>query len=375
LKRGPLSTDEALALARDMLAALGALHEAGIVHRDVKPSNVFLTSHHGAKLLDFGLARDVPRDFAKALVSGSDLTGPGLLIGTPGYMAPEQILGHAVDERADLFAAGVVFYEALVGRRPFAGKSAVQVLSAVLHEEPSTLAGTPFETFEASLRRALSKPPEHRYDSARDMMDALHTTARAAQARVRTGARTREPFVGRQAELAWLEERLAAAVAGEGSIAFVTGERGVGKSTLVAEFLRRVSLEPGRVSLAAGRCVEAEGPGEAFLPFHDLLGRILMSRGRERTAELLRTYAPTVCLQFRTGLSFGPGWSPTPTALSSERRWGPRRSGSSGRPATSWRRPPVNSRWSCISKTCSGPTPRAWTCCTTSAAASPGSAR
>jgi tetratricopeptide (TPR) repeat protein len=301
LQRGPLSTDEALDLARDMLAALEALHEAGIVHRDVKPSNVFLTSH-GAKLLDFGLARDVPRGFAEALASGGDFTKPGLLIGTPGYMAPEQILGHPVDERADLFAAGVVFYEALVGRRPFGGESAVQVLSAVLHEEPSTLAGTPFEAFDASLRRALSKPPERRYDSARDMMDALHTTARAAQARVRTGARTREPFVGRQDELAWLEERLAAAVAGEGSVAFVTGERGVGKSTLVAEFLRRVSSEPGRVSLAAGRCVEAEGPGEAFLPLQDAVGRILMSRGRERTLELLRTYAPTLCLQFRTVL-------------------------------------------------------------------------
>jgi tetratricopeptide (TPR) repeat protein len=305
LKRGPLPTDEALALAKDMLGALGALHQAGIVHRDVKPSNVFLTGH-GAKLLDFGLARDVPREVVKALTSGRELTRPGLLIGTPGYMAPEQILGHPVDERADLFAAGVVFYEALVGRRPFTGKSAVQVLSAVLHEEPSSLAGTPFEAYEASLRRALSKPPEHRFDSARDMLDALYTTARAAKARVRPGARTREPFVGRQTELAWLEERLAAAVAGEGSVAFVTGERGAGKSTLVAEFLRRVNAEPGRLSLAAGRCVETEGPGEAFLPFRDAVGRILMSRGRERTAELLRTYAPTVCLQFRTGLVSDP---------------------------------------------------------------------
>jgi serine/threonine protein kinase/tetratricopeptide (TPR) repeat protein len=301
LQRGPLTVEAALALARDVLAALGAVHEAGIVHRDLKPSNVFLTSH-GAKLLDFGLARDVPRDFAKALMSGGDITRKGLLTGTPGYMAPEQILGHPVDERADLFAAGVVFYEALVGRRPFGGGNVVQVLSAILHEEPSSLAGTPFETFDASLRRALSKPPEHRYDSARDMMDALHTTARAAQARVRTGARTREPFVGRQAELAWLEERLAAAVAGEGSVAFVTGERGVGKSTLVGEFLRRVNSEPGRVSLAAGRCVETEGPGEAFLPLQDAVGRILMSRGRERTLELLRTYAPTLCLQFRAVL-------------------------------------------------------------------------
>jgi tetratricopeptide (TPR) repeat protein len=301
LKRGPLSVDEALALARDMLAALGALHESGIVHRDVKPSNVFLTDH-GAKLLDFGLARDLPRDVAAALASGSDLTPSGLLIGTPGYMAPEQILGHPVDERADLFAAGVIFYEALAGRRPFPGDSAVQVLSAVLHEDPLTLTGNPLGAFDAPLRRALAKPPEQRFGSAGEMADALQAAGRSAETPVSRPVPAGEPFVGREAELAWLEERLAAAIAGTGSIAFVTGEWGVGKTTLVGEFLRRVRARRGPLTVAVGRCVESQGPEEALLPFRDALGRLLMSRGRDAATELVRTYAPTMAAQHPTAL-------------------------------------------------------------------------
>jgi serine/threonine-protein kinase len=191
LGRGALPVDELLALAQDMLAALGALHEAGIIHRDVKPSNVFLTNQ-GAKLLDFGLARPLPRDLAEALASGGDVTRPGVLVGTPSYMAPEQILGGPLDERADLFAAGVVLYEALTGRRPFEGGSAIQVLSAILHEEPPPLTGTPGEVFAAPLGRALAKPPEQRFTSAREMADALRAAGRVArsgdgQRRVRDG--------------------------------------------------------------------------------------------------------------------------------------------------------------------------------------------
>ena len=120
LRREPLSPAEALDVAEDLLAALGALHDAGVVHRDLKPSNIFLTPH-GAKLLDFGLARELPGDVARALATATDLTRPGLIVGTPGYMAPEQILGHPVDARADLFAAGAVLYEALTGQRAVPG--------------------------------------------------------------------------------------------------------------------------------------------------------------------------------------------------------------------------------------------------------------
>jgi tetratricopeptide (TPR) repeat protein len=300
LRRGPLSPAEALTLAREILGALQALHESGFVHRDIKPSNVFLTAH-GARLLDFGLAREVPRTITDELASQGKITKTGVIVGTVGYMAPEQLLGRAVDGRADLFSTAVLLYEALSGRRPFEGERDVQVLSAVLHEEPPPLDGPPeVAAFDRPIRRALAKPPDRRFASAQEMAQALD----AASTPGSTGRApsTGEAFVGRESELAELEERLAAAIAGNGSVVFVTGERGVGKSMLVSEFLRRVATRGLTVSLAAGRCVEAQGPGQPFHPFNDAIGRLLLSPAKERAAELLRTHAPTVCQMFGTKL-------------------------------------------------------------------------
>src|SRR5262245_49874870 len=123
LKRGPLAVAEALRLAREMLSALGALHAQGVVHRDLKPSNVFVTPH-GTKVLDFGLARPVTIDSGPSSLE-SDLTRSGLMVGTPRYMAPEQILGDPIDARTDVFAAGAVLFETLAGRPAFPGATAV----------------------------------------------------------------------------------------------------------------------------------------------------------------------------------------------------------------------------------------------------------
>ena len=179
LRRTTLSPAETLDLAEDLLSALGALHDAGVVHRDVKPSNLFLTPH-GAKLSTFGLARAMPNEVARSIGVTTDLTQPGLVIGTPGYMAPEQILGHEIDARADLFAAGAVLYEALTGRQPFPGDTVVAALSGTLYEEPPPLEGSPeLAALDAPIRRALAKKPAERYPSAREMADALRAAARA----------------------------------------------------------------------------------------------------------------------------------------------------------------------------------------------------
>jgi tetratricopeptide (TPR) repeat protein len=307
LKRGPLAVAEALALAREVLSALEAVHEAGIVHRDLKPSNVFLTAH-GARLLDFGLARALPSAITRRLESDGEKTASGIILGTPGFMAPEQIHGGAVDARTDLFAVGIILYEALTGRPPFPGETPVQLLAAVLHEEPAPVGSSPrLMALDAPLRRALAKSPEKRFASAREMAEALQRAGEAPTAgRVPS---TGEAFVGRQDELAELEERLASAKAGSGSVVFVTGERGVGKSMLVAEFLRRVRSGSAPVSVSVGRCVEPSGPAEVFLPFFDALGSLLLGSGRERTTELLRDWAPTICVQFRAGLLPDPDGS------------------------------------------------------------------
>jgi tetratricopeptide (TPR) repeat protein len=293
LQRGALPVREAVDTTLQVLSALQTLHDAAIVHRDVKPSNVFLTAH-GARLLDFGLARELPKDLTRAFHSPADTSRTGIIMGTPGYMAPEQILGQSVDPRADLFATAALLYEALTGRRPFDGDSAVRMLSAALYEEPLPLTGSPaIEMLDVPIRRGLSKQPDQRYRSAGEMAQALRTAAQAADSETSLGAPARDVFVGRHYELVALQERLAAAMAGSGSVVFVTGERGVGKSTLVAEFLRRVHKSlPAAVTVLAGRCVEPQGPGEAFLPFLDAVGRILGGPGGPRTAELIRTWAP-----------------------------------------------------------------------------------
>lgn len=168
LKRGPLAVAEALRLAREMLSALGALHAQGVVHRDLKPSNVFVTPH-GTKVLDFGLARPVTIDSGPSSLE-SDLTRSGLMVGTPRYMAPEQILGDPIDPRTDVFAAGAVLFETLAGQPAFPGATAVEVMHATLHEQPPALAGSAaVVAFDRVIRRALAKAPAERFPTAEAM--------------------------------------------------------------------------------------------------------------------------------------------------------------------------------------------------------------
>jgi predicted ATPase len=306
LRRAPMNAGEAVALGTGMLAALQAIHAAGLVHRDLKPSNVFLTPH-GPRLLDFGLVHALRRDTAtteatppreRELDSGRSLTDSQLLIGTPRYMAPEQILGRAVDGRTDLFAAGAVLYEALAGRPAFAGRTAVEVFSATLHDPPPPL-GEKMKHLDAVLRRALAKDPAERFASAQEMAEALHAAASPPPPPPPT-PRASPPeagefLAGRRAELAWLDERLAAALSGAGGVVFVTGERGIGKTALVCEMLRRIRASGGGITVVAGRCLERHGPGEALQPFLDAMGRLFgTSRGREQAVELVKTWAPTV---------------------------------------------------------------------------------
>ena len=175
LARGPLPLTEAQALARGLLAALAALHESGIVHRDLKPSNVFLT-RHGVKLLDFGLARPLPLDTGRLADSRADITRAGLIVGSPRYMAPEQVIGETVDERTDIFAAGAILYEAIAGRPAFQGDNVVQLLAATLHEQPPPLSGgAAVRAFDRVVRRALAKRPSERPASAAEMAALIET--------------------------------------------------------------------------------------------------------------------------------------------------------------------------------------------------------
>jgi serine/threonine protein kinase/tetratricopeptide (TPR) repeat protein len=173
LRHGALSVSEALPTALAVLAALEALHARGIVHRDLKPSNVFLTPH-GVKLLDFGLARPSDADDSPFPDSATDLTRTGMVLGTPRYMAPEQVTGEALDARSDLFALGAILFEMLAGRPAFGGRNAVEILHATLHEQPPALSGSPaVAAVDRVIRRALAKRPAERPGSAQQMAAEL----------------------------------------------------------------------------------------------------------------------------------------------------------------------------------------------------------
>jgi eukaryotic-like serine/threonine-protein kinase len=196
LLTGTISTSEALGIERQILDALQALHDLGIVHRDLKPSNVFL-ARHGTKLLDFGLARGTDTTYTgdpNQTRSTASLTAPGLVIGTPHYMAPEQAEGLPAGPAADIFAGGCILYEMLTGRRPFEGRSLVDVLYAVMHQNPPPLSGSrEIEALDRVIRRAMAKRVEDRYSSAREMRLALESLclsdSTAVAARTRTVSR------------------------------------------------------------------------------------------------------------------------------------------------------------------------------------------
>jgi len=172
LSRGAVPLTETVRIGLEILGALGALHSRGIVHRDMKPSNVFLTAY-GVKLLDFGLAQPLADDPERTRL---DLTLPGMIVGTPKYMAPEQLQGHKIDARTDLFATGAVLYEMLSGHAPFEANSLPAVVARILHTDPPILGGSPgIAAADRVLHRALAKAPEGRYAAAASMAEDLRT--------------------------------------------------------------------------------------------------------------------------------------------------------------------------------------------------------
>lgn len=171
LSRGPLPPGDAASLALQTLDALAALHSRGLIHRDLKPSNLFLTPH-GVKLLDFGLTR--PMTPPAEGETGALLTMAGEIVGTPNYMAPEQVRGDTFDGRADLFAMAALLFEMLSGRLAFSGATMIDTLHAVLHEQPPALAGSGVVAgLDRVVRRGLHKDAVDRYASAVAMAAAI----------------------------------------------------------------------------------------------------------------------------------------------------------------------------------------------------------
>lgn len=176
LRRGPLEVRFALTIAADITRALVAAHKRGIIHRDIKPQNIIVTPEKQAKLLDFGVARQHEIAATHGADTTTILTSPGVIIGTPAYMSPEQAQQLPIDGRSDLFSLGAVLYECLTGKRPFTGRSSIDVLGAVLHHEPpevSSLRPELTEQHDEVVRRLLAKHPDDRFKSADELLGAL----------------------------------------------------------------------------------------------------------------------------------------------------------------------------------------------------------
>jgi len=178
--RGPLPPEEALDLAHQLALGLAATHARGIIHRDLKPGNLFITTEGRLKILDFGLSKSLPTLLDEQTLiqrpETSHQTQVGTLMGTVGYMAPEQVRGREVDARADLFVCGILLYEMLFGRRAFSGESPVEVLNAILKEDPPLRATSPgpySPELIGLLKHCLEKNPEDRIPTAQQLATRL----------------------------------------------------------------------------------------------------------------------------------------------------------------------------------------------------------
>ena len=174
IERGPVPLRKTIDIGAQIADGLAAAHAAGVVHRDLKPENVMLTRDGRPKILDFGLARYQPA----APADGSQtMTQPGMVMGTAGYMSPEQVTGSPADARSDIFSLGIVLHEMLAGKLPFVRATTIETMSAILRDDPGELPGTLPAAMQQLIAHCLEKEPARRFQSCNDLAFNLRAIA------------------------------------------------------------------------------------------------------------------------------------------------------------------------------------------------------
>jgi predicted ATPase len=308
-RRPPL--EEVVRLIRQAARALAAAHAAGVVHRDVKPQNLMVRNDGLVKVLDFGLARRLPAGTAPGPAPSGTGTSPGgahgtdagARLGTLLYMSPEQARAEPMGTATDVFSLGVVLYELVAWEHPFEAQTEAGVLQNITGQAPqppSRMNPDVPSALEGLILRMLAKDPRLRPTAAEVEAVLAELAGGAVGGHGRPPGPGSHPRVGRSEELEALRESFEAAAAGRGSLVCVTGEPGLGKTTLVEGLLEELADSGRLCSVARGRCPERLAGAEAYLPLLKALESLLQGPDGASAAQVMRLVAPTWYAQLAT---------------------------------------------------------------------------
>jgi archaellum biogenesis ATPase FlaH len=287
-----LPIEQAIYITKAVCRGLEFAHSKAIIHRDIKPGNIWLSADGTAKIGDFGLA---------LAVDLSRLTQPGMMVGTVTYMPPEQAMGGKVTVKADLYSLGAMLYEMVTGRPPFVGDDSVAIIGQHINTPPVSptwhRADLP-PALETLILQLLEKDPEKRPESARVVLQALEAIeAGKVKTEPSKGVPAENPlyrrvFVGREPELKQLQSAFDGAISGQGALMMVTGEPGIGKTALCEQLATYVTLRGGRTLV--GHCYEVGSLSLPYLAFVEAVRSYVLSRETKDLREELGSGAADV---------------------------------------------------------------------------------
>src|SRR5262245_43371101 len=294
LNEGMISPRRAIDYALQSVAGLGAAHEKSIVHRDLKPENLFVTKDGRIKILDFGLAKlrtaKVASGASSEIVTQSAITDPGTIMGTVGYMSPEQVRGQNADQRSDIFSFGAILYEMLTGKRAFQRETMAETMTAILKEEPDEVTRvnnkiTP--QLERIVQRCIEKKPERRFQSASDLGFAIEAVSTPSGPRVDTSAvisaETTATFRHRviaNSQLAWIVA--ATLLLGLVIVLAFAVRRSGAKEPSSSQLVRYEIQPPGKTSFSLSRwpaiALSPDGSTLAFVASAEGINRLYLRK-------------------------------------------------------------------------------------------------